>query len=110
MQDSALPMRTMVVLTWTLPDKEPHMRHPRLMGRGTAIALLSIGLFWLTPDSSAFLIQTNGHAVCVELCRIIVETCRIECMQGGSPPEFNPAGCMVECNPLMAACVESCRS
>jgi hypothetical protein len=84
------------------------MRLSRSAGRVVASVLL-FGAIHVAGPLTPIADPGSDIQICMEVCRIIVQTCEIECMQGGSPPEFNPAGCMVECNHLMAGCMEACR-
>ena len=90
------------------------MRLPRWMRCGMASVLLFSGILLLNPlprtqaEKPAF--NPHNFRVCVNLCQVVVETCFFECMMGGSPPEFDPAGCLYECNHVGIECREdACR-
>ena len=70
--------------------------------------LLLIPLPWTQSSGPAF--DPFGFRLCVSQCQIVVDTCFGECMMGGSPPEFEPAGCLYYCHQFGADCREEvCR-
>lgn len=74
--------------------------------------LLFSGILWLNPviarPLTPSLDRSQCFRVCVQLCRVIAQTCFHECMQGGAPPVFSPAGCRYTCRQVMPECMTTC--
>jgi len=88
------------------------MHPPGTMWCGITSVLLLGGILFLNPMIGEPRAQLEAPAfdpadfrACVDICRIDIETCFIECNQGGSPPEFGPGPCMSSCQKRMADCL-----